>query len=468
MKEQKQINQVAEDTTTENTPASSIPNKEELNQVSGDQKQPVNNAEDLKELIEDNQAEDKKESAEKVQDETQEQSVKEAYTLKAEPQVAQVLDEQKINESIQRLKSRSRVSNLLIIALVLVCGGYMWYLQTNNQASLDKMQAEVANKVQELEKEKQALLDNNKAYTQEISEIQKLANTNNDLTNKNEALLASLEEITKKVDTETSYLEDVKKQLNRYEARDPDDWRKAQSYFLVSSAYRMAVFARDPKAALWCLNSANDLLAGIEEEQINKIREVLANDIMKIKNIPQLDLRGLVNKLDSVYNNLDKMTLAEVSTADQREQNYKKADTVTETLIEWKDNLLVSLKDFSSRFVEIRRRDEQAVNAFLSADQAKLLLENLKSQILLAKMAVYEQNEQAYVADIEQALALIKGYYNPETPAFKANIETLETLKTTPISVQSPSTLESYNLFDKYARQILRFNTPDMQTVAEE
>ena len=83
-------------------------------------------------------------------------------------------------------------------------------------------------------------------------------------------------------------------------------------------------------------------------------------------------------------------------------------------------------------------------------------------------MAVYEQNEQAYIADIEQALTLIKGYYNPETPAFKANIETLEDLKATQIYVQSPNTLESYNLFDKYARQILRLNTPDMPAVAEE
>lgn len=453
MKEQKQTNQVAEDTSTENNSATPISNEEVLNKVSGDQKKDENAAELLKESIENPQTEDKNTSAEDIH---------------AEAPAAQVLDEKKINESIQKIKSHTRVSNLLIIALILICGGYMWYLQTNNRAALNKMQDDIANKVQDLEKEQQVLIDNNKAYTQKISEIQTLANTNNDLTNKNQELLSSLEEITQKVDEETSYLKDIKTQLNRYEARDPDDWRKAQSYFLVSSAYRMAVFSRDPKAALWCLNSANELLAGIEEEQINKIREVLANDIMKIKNIPQLDLRGLINKLDSVYNNLDKMTLVEVTTADQREQNYQKSDSVTETLIEWKNNLLASLKDFSSRFVEIRRRDEQAVNAFLSADQAKLLLENLKSQILLAKMAVYEQNEQAYIADIEQALTLIKGYYNPETPAFKANIETLEDLKATQIYVQSPNTLESYNLFDKYARQILRLNTPDMPAVAEE
>lgn len=453
MKEQKQTNQVAEDTSTENKSVTPIPNEEVLSTGSGDQKKEESSTETLKESIENSQTENKNESAEDIH---------------AETPAAQVLDEKKINESIQKIKSHARISNLLIIALILICGGYMWHLQANNQAALNKMQDEFADNVQNLEKEQQTLIENNKAYTQKISEIQTLANTNSELTNKNQELLDSLEEITQKVNEETSYLKGIKEQLNRYEARDPDDWRKAQSYFLVSSAYRMAVFSRDPKAALWCLNSANELLAGIEEEQINKIREVLANDIMKIKNIPQLDLRGLINKLDSVYNNLDKMTLAEVTTADQREQNYKKSNSVTETLIEWKNNLLASLKDFSSRFIEIRRRDEQAVNAFLSADQAKLLLENLKSQILLAKMAVYEQNEQAYIADIEQALTLIKGYYNPDTPAFKANIETLEDLKATKIYVQSPNTLESYNLFDKYARQILRLNTPNMPAAAEE
>ena len=97
------------------------------------------------------------------------------------------------NESIQKIKSHTRVSNLLIIALILICGGYMWYLQTNNQAALNKMQDDIANKVQDLEKEQQVLIDNNKAYTQKISEIQTLANTNNDLTNKNQELLSSLE-----------------------------------------------------------------------------------------------------------------------------------------------------------------------------------------------------------------------------------------------------------------------------------
>ena len=120
------------------------------------------------------------------------------------------------------------------------------------------------------------------------------------------------------------------------------------------------------------------------------------------------------------------------------------------------------MKDFSSRFVEIRRRDEQAVNLFLSADQAKLLLENLKSQLLLAKMAVYEQDETAFTNSIEQTMTLIKGYYNPDTPAYKANIEALESLKNSKIATAKPEGLQSYNLFDKYARQILRFNTPDV------
>ena len=376
-----------------------------------------------------------------------------------------------IQQSLENVKRRSKISNLLVAALIVVCGGYICYLQSTSTDTLKAVRAEADNYVQDLKVAAERIDANKTIIESQIRDMQKLLDSNLALKAQNDELVASLEAIKSQVGNETDLLDKVNTRLDRYEARNPDDWRLAQSYFLVSAAYRMAVFARDLKSALWCLESADKLLVDIEDESVIQIRKALSDDIMAVSNIPQLDLRGLVNKIDSVYGNLEKMTLLEISTPEQRAESFKKAetaadasfaDTVTDTLVKWKDNFVASFKDFSSRFVEIRRRDEQAVNLFLSADQAKLLLENLKSQLLLAKMAVYEQDETAFNNSIEQTMTLIKGYYNPDTPAYKANIEALESLKNSKIATAKPEGLQSYNLFDKYARQILRFNTPDV------
>ena len=369
---------------------------------------------------------------------------------------------QKLEDKIKSLKSHSKISNALVIAVILAFGGYVWYLNNTNTEALNSVKAQASNYAEDLKASAKRIEDDKNVIDEQIRQMQILLTNNTELKNQNNELQKSFETLKDKIGNETDIINKVYSRLDRYEARNPDDWRLAQSYFLVSSAYKMAVFSRDPKAALWCLTSADKLLIDIEDKNVIKIRKALSDDIMTVSNIPQIDLRGLVNKIDSIYNNLDKMTLREITTPEQRAEIYKKNATITDNLIEWKNNLVSALKDFSSRFIEIRHRDEKAVNAFLSADQAKLLLTNLKSQLILTKMAVYEQDENAYANNIKQILSQIEGYYNHDNPAYKTNTEALKALAQSNIAVASPNGLESYNLFDQYARQVLRFNTPEI------
>ena len=84
-------------------------------------------------------------------------------------------------------------------------------------------------------------------------------------------------------------------------------------------------------------------------------------------------------------------------------------------------------------------------------------MENLRSQLSLAKQAVYEKDETGYRNDIEQVITLIKAYYNSESPVYKATLNTLEDIKSATVDVTVPDTLESYNLFNQYyARQTNR------------
>lgn len=351
-------------------------------------------------------------------------------------------DIKNLEKKVKSLKGFSAFLSVVLIATIVASGfgGYYLYeikgLQANYNNSLDLIKNTESN----IKEAEQASVKNKEEFKDLIAENNKIIESNKELSEKVQSFQ---DEVTKLSSS-------VNNRLAQYESRDPDAWKKAHSYFLVSSAYRMAIFSKDTKAAVNCLQSADQLLVDIEEKSINKIRKALSNDIIALNSIPTIDLRGLINKIDAVYNNLNNLPLKEVTTPEQRANAYKKEADISENIKQWSSNLLESLKDFSSRFVEIRRRDEGAVNAFLSADQGKLLLENLRSQLLLAKQAVYEKDNEGYKNDIDQVIALIKGYYNSESPVYQATLKTLEDLKSATVDVTVPDTLESYNLFGQY------------------
>ena len=364
---------------------------------------------------------------------------------------------------IASLKTRTSVLFALLVLVIVAAGCAGWYFYSSNLETLNNAQLRADSYVQSLKDAEKQLDDAKNMQIEQQKEIQQLNERHSALMNSHDAIVAAVDGYEARAAEETALLEAVNGRLERYEARNPDDWRLAQSYFLVSSAYRMTIFAKDVSASLWCLESADALLTDIEEEAVVNIRKAIRDDIMKLSNARKLDLRGVINKLDAVYRNLSLMTLIEINTPEQRAAGFSKAETVTESLAQWKENLLSSLRDFSERFVEVRHRGEQAVNAFLSEDQGKLLLENLKTLVTLSKLAVYQADQEAYRSDIDQLTDLIRGFYNPEDTAVKANLEALGSLRGETIEAGAPDVLQSYNLFGQYARQILRINAPATQ-----
>ncbi|MBQ9275875.1 MAG: uroporphyrinogen-III C-methyltransferase [Succinivibrio sp.] len=256
----------------------------------------------------------------------------------------------------------------------------------------------------------------------------------------------------------------INTRLDRYESRNPDEWRVAQSYFLVNNAFEMAVFSQNFQAALWCLGNADTLLANIEDAELVQIRKALNHDILELNSLPSIDKRGIGFKIDGIYDNLANMTLNGM-------QSGLVLPGSGEGLPEeesWQENVLKAAREFSSRFVEIRRLDDQALNQFLSPEQAEILRRNIQSLLLLAKMALYQGDDDSYHSALNQSEELIKTYYDKANDVFKANISALDSIKDLRISIDAPSVLTSYALFRDYVKNKLRLITPNVQTLPQE
>lgn len=240
--------------------------------------------------------------------------------------------------------------------------------------------------------------------------------------------------------------------LSVLQERNPQDWLLSESFFLVKNAYQKAVFEKDVDSAIWMLTNADELLVNIEDEQVINIREAISKDLMTLKNIHQIDFRGLGLDLDRAYDNVDKLIFNGYS---DKQTVFQKNAAPTEDIANWKENLLTSAKEFSNRFIEIRRRDANAVNEFLTPEQELYVRENIKTRILLAKNDLSHGDKAEMQSNLNQAINLIKAYCDQDSEITKSTLDYLSKLAQSEITIETPKLLESYKTFTGYAQEHL-------------
>ncbi len=366
-----------------------------------------------------------------------------AVSLAATPAA---LRETLLERDIKSLRSRTSFLGVLTLIAIAACVGGTVYFSQNLSKTISASDALRLSSEQSSVRANKVL----DAFSAQGTRIDELLAANSELQKNASSLKGSLEALEKRLKTAEDSLSSANDRLKRYEERNPDDWKIAQAYFLVSSAFRMAVFSDDLTSAMWCLKDADSMLEGIEDPDVINVRKAISSDTLKLSGIPGVDRRGISFKLDSVYSNIDSMPVHDMAREEKADPEKTEADNLG-----WKDNLKNSFERFISRFIEIHRRDDKVVNNFLSPEQTGTLKQNIRSLILLAKQSLYQGDQVAYHNNIQQARDLISGYFDSSSETVKANLNALDSISANTITVDAPSVLSSYSMFREIARKRL-------------
>lgn len=345
-----------------------------------------------------------------------------------------------VDRDIRALRGRTTFLGALALIAIAACAGLAVYFSQNLGKAVSASDALRLSSEQSSARAEKVL----DAFESQGARVDQLLEANAALQKDSESLKATVEGLEKRLASAENSLDSANARLKRYEERNPDDWKIAQAYFLVSSAFRMAVFSDDLTSAVWCLKDADSMLEGIEDPDVIKVRQAISSDTVRLSGIPSVDRRGISFKLDSVYSNIDAMAVEDMAKPES-------VAAASPQDLGWKDNLKNSFERFTSRFIEIRRRDDEAVNRFLSPDQTGVLKQNIRSLLLLAKQALFQGDQNAFHNNVEQARGLITSYFDHKSDAVRANIATLDSVANLPVSVDAPSVLSSYSLFREIA-----------------
>lgn len=92
--------------------------------------------------------------------------------------------------------------------------------------------------------------------------------------------------------------------------RRPNDWLLAEADYLVKLAGRKLFLEHDAVSATKLMESADQRIAALNDPSLVSLRQSMTNDITKLRTIPLIDRDGLVLRITSLQQQVDKLPLA--------------------------------------------------------------------------------------------------------------------------------------------------------------
>jgi uroporphyrin-3 C-methyltransferase len=221
--------------------------------------------------------------------------------------------------------------------------------------------------------------------------------------------------------------------------RRPNDWLLAEADYLVKLAGRKLFLEHDVVSATRLMESADQRIAALNDPSLVSLRQSMANDITKLRTVPLIDRDGLVLRLTSLQQEVDKLPLANAILPDAPAVEKRH---VSQDIYDWQDNLMTSLKDFSENFITFRTRDGNVI-PLLSPEQHFYLKENIKSKIETAIRAVYKEQGEIYKISLETAEKWSESFFDMDNNSVKEFNAALGKLSQQNIQVNYPVKLET-------------------------
>ncbi|HXZ48983.1 MAG TPA: uroporphyrinogen-III C-methyltransferase [Usitatibacter sp.] len=222
-------------------------------------------------------------------------------------------------------------------------------------------------------------------------------------------------------------------QMYRDLARSADDRVLSEVEQMLVLANQQLQLAGNVRGALAALQAADQRLARAEKLSVAPLRRAIAQDMDRLKAVPQVDTVGIAVKIDGLIRQTDTLPLviSEAVAAPRPAVHWTASD----------DNAVVrAARDFWTEMkglVRIREVEPADV-ALLTPAQGYFLRENLKLRLLSARVALLARDEPSFREDMRETQAWIGRYFDPRARATLAALATVKQLADTPVVIALP------------------------------
>ncbi|MBU6950446.1 uroporphyrinogen-III C-methyltransferase [Hahella sp. HN01] len=216
------------------------------------------------------------------------------------------------------------------------------------------------------------------------------------------------------------------------------DWLFAEAEYLLRLANQRLHMEKDYVGSLAILQAADQVLAETKEVAAYPVRKALAEEIVSLQAIADIDRQGIYLRLEALINqveNLDQRLFLKDTVMLSDNPVPEEAPTPSGES-HWYDSALASMGKLEKYF-SIRRLDAP-VEPLLAPEQIYYLRQNLRMMLEQAELSLLEKNQDVYVHSLEKAEKWVADYFVINNASAKALLENLQQLKKEPIDPELP------------------------------
>jgi uroporphyrin-3 C-methyltransferase len=224
------------------------------------------------------------------------------------------------------------------------------------------------------------------------------------------------------------------------------DWLLAEAEYLLRIANQRLLVEKDIRGAFTALKAADDVLKESDDIGVYPVREQLAQEILALKGISDVDRTGLYLTLEAAINSIHQLTdqalIREqapgfIPSTNESETEAGEPGPLERTWNRFKSTLM--------QIVVIRRMDEP-VKPLLSPDQSAYARLNLQLMLEEAEMAVLRGNQELFERALTKARNTLDGWYDASNQRVIALSETLTELASRDVDPTLPDISKSLTL----------------------
>lgn len=196
-------------------------------------------------------------------------------------------------------------------------------------------------------------------------------------------------------------------------------------------------------AAITLLQMAEQRLKNLHETGIEQLRQQLVNNVTALQMIPSMDPAGLLAKLASLQQQLQKLPVFAAPKVKPRAEI--KAHKIE--VKDWRAGLAMTWEALQ-KIIVVRQR-ATPVQPLVTPEQYFYVKQNIELQLELAARAVLQRQDKAYQASLQQAIDWLQEYYAANIMASKGLVNILKELQKATLKPSVPDLAPTLKLLSQ-------------------
>ena len=231
--------------------------------------------------------------------------------------------------------------------------------------------------------------------------------------------------------TQRAYQELLKSRVN---------WVVDETESTLNTAAQQLMLSGNVPVVINVLQSVEGRLNRFDQPELLPIKQAVSSDLAALKNRPYVDVSSASLRLNRLETAVASLPLSVDSTL--QPSKTAAAEVQTQTGASWWQNAWDKTLNSLKGLVEVRKINSNDA-MLISPEQAYFVRENLRLRLLDARTSLMQRNGEIYQADLNDAEAAVKQYFDVNSPATQSWLKELGELKALDIRSISDDALKA-------------------------